>query len=199
MNRKQAGEDFYFIQKLVPAGGYFTLNSTIIYPSPRPSFRVPFGTGASINKLSVADKASLPTYNLLAFKELRSFFLLIDNYLKYKHEFEQFYLSLPDGVKSFLDEKELFGKLEEIRNNTSGFESGRKRFFGWFNMFRVVKYLNHVHSGIFEKKHVLAAAAELLEENGILWKSDDPKELLLRYRSLEQTSTESNTGYRSPI
>ena len=52
MNRRQAGEDFYFIQKLVPAGGYFNLNSTTVYPSPRASSRVPFGTGASIGKLS---------------------------------------------------------------------------------------------------------------------------------------------------
>ncbi|MBN2861879.1 MAG: hypothetical protein JXN62_01880, partial [Bacteroidales bacterium] len=35
MNRRQAGEDFYFIQKLLPQGGYFTLNSTAVYPSPR--------------------------------------------------------------------------------------------------------------------------------------------------------------------
>jgi len=42
MNRKQAGEDFYFIQKLMPLGGYFALNSTAIYPSPRESSRVPF-------------------------------------------------------------------------------------------------------------------------------------------------------------
>ena len=37
MNRRQAGEDFYFIQKLVPSGGYFSLNSTTVYPSPRAS------------------------------------------------------------------------------------------------------------------------------------------------------------------
>ena len=35
MNRRQAGEDFYFIQKLVPLGGYFSLNTTTVYPSPR--------------------------------------------------------------------------------------------------------------------------------------------------------------------
>ena len=74
MNRRQAGEDFYFIQKLVPAGGYFSLNSTVVYPSPRPSFRVPFGTGASITKLTESDEPLLLTYNILAFKELKIFF-----------------------------------------------------------------------------------------------------------------------------
>ena len=37
MNRRMAGEDFYFIQKLLPAGGFFNLNQTTVYPSPRSS------------------------------------------------------------------------------------------------------------------------------------------------------------------
>jgi hypothetical protein len=187
MNRRQAGEDFYFIQKLVPAGGYFTLNSTVVYPSPRPSFRVPFGTGASISKLSQSDDPSLLTYNLSAFKELRLFFQLAKDYYEKSHnEFGMFYASLPAGIKSFLDERELFARMEEIKNNTAGIQSRMKRFFGWFNMFRIVKYLNMVHSGIYDKKPVPAAASELLVENGISWKSDDPQELLIYYRSLER-------------
>ncbi len=74
MNRKQAGEDFYFIQKLIPAGGYFSLNSTAVRPSPRPSFRVPFGTGAAIARLSENKEPVLLTYNVDAFRELKEFF-----------------------------------------------------------------------------------------------------------------------------
>ena len=83
MNRKQAGEDFYFIQKLVPAGGYFSLNSTTVYPSPRASFRVPFGTGASIGKLTEQMNVRLLTYNLQAFNELRSFFSMTESFYQY--------------------------------------------------------------------------------------------------------------------
>jgi glycosyltransferase involved in cell wall biosynthesis len=75
MNRKQAGEDFYFIQKLVPLGGYFNLNSTTVYPSPRASFRVPFGTGTLIGKLTGENSTPLLTYNILAFKELQNIFI----------------------------------------------------------------------------------------------------------------------------
>ena len=189
MNRRQAGEDFYFIQKLVPAGGYFNLNSTTVYPSPRPSFRVPFGTGASIGNLAEINKPELLTYNILAFKELRSCFRLVENiYHSGDEELSEFYKSLPPGLKSFLEEKELSDKIREIRNNTSGFPSFKKRFFGWFNMFRIVKYLNHVHSGIYDKKSVLIAASELLHELGITLKSDDPAGLLHYYRSLERDS-----------
>jgi hypothetical protein len=76
----------------------------------------------------------------------------------------------------------------EIKNNTSGLASFRKRFFGWFNMFRIVKYLNLVHIEIFEKKPVDVSASELLENTGINFKSKEPLNLLLYYRELEKTS-----------
>ena len=34
MNKRQAGEDFYFLQKLIATGRYATLQSTQVYPSP---------------------------------------------------------------------------------------------------------------------------------------------------------------------
>ena len=63
-----------------------------------------------------------------------------------------------------------------------------KRFFGWFNMFRIVKYLNFVHTGIFEKKSVIIAATDLLDARSIHLKSDDPAALLHYYRFLEWDS-----------
>jgi hypothetical protein len=187
MNRRQAGEDFYFIQKLVPAGGYFSLNSTVVHPSPRPSFRVPFGTGASITRLNESGEPYLMTYNIAAFDELKRFFNMTADYYEYdRKEFKQSYELLPAGIKSFIREEELTDKMMEIKNNTSGFQSFRKRFFGWFNMFRIVKFLNHVHSGIYDKKSVVIAATELFKERGQHLKPDDPVALLNYYRSLER-------------
>ncbi len=45
MNRRQAGEDFYFLQQLAKTAGVVMLNGTVVSPSPRFSGRVPFGTG----------------------------------------------------------------------------------------------------------------------------------------------------------
>ena len=189
MNRRQAGEDFYFIQKLVPEGGYFNLNSTTVYPSPRSSSRVPFGTGASIGKLDADNSSTLVTYNILAFKELRAFFGLADVFYDSSPDklYDCFSL-MPEGLRLFLDEKEWIEKIMEIKNNTSGILSFKKRFFGWFNMFRIVKYLNFVHSDFFEKKPVDLVASELLETRGIILKSKDPTDLLLFYREMEKNA-----------
>ena len=122
----------------------------------------------------------------MAFTELKSFFRLAEECYDYRaEEFTLFYKSLSPGLKSFIEEEEFCAKMAEIKNNTSGFQSFRKRFFGWFNMFRIVKYLNYVHSGMYDKKSVLVSATDLLEVRGIRLLSDDPVALLHYYRSLE--------------
>ncbi len=189
MNRKKAGEDFYFIQKLIPAGGFFNLNSTTVYPSPRASSRVPFGTGASIGKLTEKGSTILMTYNTLAFKELHSFFSLVKNlYSCSASDIHGIYDTLPEGLRLFMDKNEFILKVSEIKNNTSGFYTFEKRFFSWFNMFRIVKYLNKIHSGIFEKKPVEVSALELLADIGITFKTNNPTDLLHFYRSLEKNT-----------
>ena len=189
MNRRQAGEDFYFVQKLVPAGGYFSLNSTTVYPSPRASVRVPFGTGASIGKLSADQSSTLLTYNLLAFSELRTFFEMTEVFFESgSRELHEQFVLIPGGLKLFINEEVWIKKMMEIKNNTSGILSFKKRFFGWFNMFKIVKYLNFSHSGYFDKKPVDLAASELLGARGITIDSKEPLDLLLYYRSMEKNA-----------
>jgi hypothetical protein len=187
MSRKQAGEDFYFIQKLVPTGRYFNLNTTTVYPSPRESYRVPFGTGVIINRLMDNKEPTLLTYNMSAFSELRQLFLAADKlFLSSTTEIRDFYKTLPAGLRSFIDEKEWLSRITELKSNTSGKDSFLKRFFGWFNMFRIVKYLNYVHPAKFEKQPVVKAASDLFSITGQPFVSNDPHYLLILLRSLEK-------------
>lgn len=187
MNRRQAGEDFYFVQNLVGTGGYFSLNTTTVYPSPRESYRVPFGTGPSIIKLIDNTSNGFLTYNIDAFKELRQLFSTTTKLFRSSYlEILDFHKALPDGLKSFIDGEEWSLKIDELNKNSSSEESFVKRFFGWFNMFKIVKYLNHVHSDIFEKQSVADAASLLLSLTGHKFSSNDPKKLLIFFRSLEK-------------
>jgi hypothetical protein len=193
MNRRQAGEDFYFIQKLLPAGGYFNLTSTTVYPSPRPSFRVPFGTGASIGKLTNENYQTFLTYDFQAFKYLRCLFGMTKNIFDSKQQdLKESYNILPYSLKCFIDEDEWEGKMEEIRSNTSGLQAFIKRFFNWFNMFKVVKFLNFVHLEIYNKKPVDISAVELLKNIGITLESTNIVEILLYYRSMEKKVVNKN-------
>ena len=187
MNRKQAGEDFYFIQKLVPLGGYFYLNSATVYPSPRESFRVPFGTGATMTRMMREGNGLLLSYNINSFTELHWLFSSSGSLFSCRDkDLLDFFLSMPAGLKKFIPEQEWSEKINEIYANTSGPESFVKRFYGWFNMFRIVKYMNFVHQGIYDKQNVTTSANDLLSVNDHNFRSDDPEALLLFYRSMEK-------------
>ncbi|MEA1887860.1 MAG: glycosyltransferase [Bacteroidota bacterium] len=188
MSKKQGAEDFYFIQKLVPAGGYFYLNSATVIPSPRTSDRVPFGTGPVITKIAMDDENEYMTYDPDGFDHLKEFFNNI--MLLYNADiqaYENIYARLHKSMQEFLAGNDWFEKMVEISNNTASKDSFRKRFFNWFNMFRIVKYLNFTHSEPYlNKKPVEKAAFDLLEKFGKGGPEGEVFALLSRYREMER-------------
>lgn len=190
MPRKQAGEDFYFLQKLIPLGNFGEITDTVVYPSPRISDRVIFGTGAAISgHVSGASNVST-TYNFMAFEDLRLFFqrkselftMSASGYEKWTYEFS-------GPMRSYLLNSSFFNDLEVVKQDVGDEAGFERRFFEVFNAFRVVKYLNYVHEHFFEKPLVYDAAITLLEQMG---HSTDTffleKDLLLFYRKLERDS-----------
>ncbi len=189
MNRKMAGEDFYFIQKLALAGGYFDLNETTVFPSPRPSSRVPFGTGTTITRMSENGNKEFLTYNLDAFRELKFTFRSAEVFFRSKTALNnELYDNLPYSLRSFINPSEWNDKINEIIGNTAAPDSSIKRFYDWFNMFRIVKYMNSVHQSVFKKLPVVRCAYELLTAKGTKVGTKDPGVLLEKYRFLEKNS-----------
>ncbi|MGQ9619702.1 MAG: glycosyltransferase [Bacteroidales bacterium] len=188
MNRRQAGEDFYFIQKLLPAGGYFSLNTTTVYPSPRSSERVPFGTGAIVSNMLNEGPTSFLTFNPEAFEDLRHFFTKVSGSFSLSlKNLMSIYNSLPCPVRKFLSEEEWNKKISEVRLNTSSPGTFSKRFFGWFNMFRIIKFLNFVHSkGIYQKLPPDNAVAELFRMQNKSGIPSETRELVKYLRRMEK-------------
>ena len=174
MNRKKGGEDFYFLHKLFPHGEFVEVNSTCVYPSPRPSARVPFGTGPQVAEIMEQDK--FLTYSFKSFIDLRSFFQCVN----------QFYNSRPlfsECIESFLLEIDFDIKLEEIRANTSSFSTFSKRFFTFFDAFKVLKFLNFANIHYYSKGDIYVEAEKLLcaiDENDF-----DKSSLLDYFRKIE--------------
>jgi len=188
MPKKQAGEDFYFLQKLIPLGNFSEINTTKVIPSPRPSDRVIFGTGAAIaNHLAGNNDINL-TYNYKAFLDLKQFFSIYHQlyYIK-PSEFEQFTLQFTKSLQNFLFDTDFLTDLEVLKNNCASCEVFNKRFFELFNAFKVVKYLNFVHKGYFEKTSVMEAGLAFLKnKNYFVSGLNNERELLEFYRKLEK-------------
>jgi len=187
MPRKQAGEDFYLIQKVVQSGGYGELNTTCVHPSPRPSDRVPFGTGPSVRNL-LDTKAEFYTYDLRSFLALKILFDSKDLFFKIsKERYDEILLSFSEGLREFLRQDDLFSQLVDVNENCSTPEVFRKRFFEIFNAFRIVKYLNFVHEKHYRKIPVTDSALDLLNKMNITVHGDgDAFTLLEIFRDIDK-------------
>lgn len=178
MNKRKAGEDFYFLQKLIPLGGFTEIKTTKVIPSPRVSDRVPFGTGRAMQEWVDDDKQELTTYNVQAFKDLKHFVEIIPE-LYQSDEVE-----IPKTISAFLNEIDYSESLPKIRDNSTSVEHFVKQFFNWFNAFKVLKYIHFTRDNFYPNQSVFDASNDLL---GLfqIEKQSDLKALLKRYRELD--------------
>lgn len=164
MNKKQAGEDFYFIQKLIATGRFAHLNRVKVYPAGRISERTPFGTGQVVLQI-VKQQGHYEVYHVGAFEVLKPFFRDIP--LLYKADavhIEKYRKVQEICLRHFLEANDFVGMMEELNANCAAPKLFLKRFFDKFNAFRVLKYLNYVHPLYFPKQAVEVAAGDLLEK-----------------------------------
>ena len=133
MNKRKAGEDFYFLQKFFELGNFTELKTTRVIPSPRPSLRVPFGTGVVVNELEKGGKQEYLTFNPLLFEKLKYFFQKVPElYNKEKnYNNEQIISELPILIQCFLKKENFTHNLKNIINNSSSSTSFKKRFYRW--------------------------------------------------------------------
>ncbi len=188
MPRKQAGEDFYFLQKLIPLGGFGDILNTKVFPSPRPSERVIFGTGAAI-KNHIKGKGDIDlTYDMQAFENLKDFLdLKSELYTVKAKDYENWNKKLPPSLNSFLRKSGFYDEIEIIKKDCASIQSFDKRFYEVLNAFKIVKYLNFVHEHFYDKIPVFDAATSLLPKLNLPAKNfSSVKELLFFYRNLEK-------------
>jgi cellulose synthase/poly-beta-1,6-N-acetylglucosamine synthase-like glycosyltransferase len=164
MNKRKAGEDFYFLQKVIALGEYTDLLTTRVIPSARESDRVPFGTGKAVGD-QLRGKPAL-TYPFEAFADLKAFFEDMS--------------SPPQPMRKFFEAIDLEKKLREIRANTASPVAFRDRSFRWFNGFTAMKYIHFARDNLY-------GARPIMDEARRLPGFSEEKDLLAAYRHLQRT------------
>jgi len=186
MNRRKAGEDFYFLHKFTSLTHFGHLKNAIVYPSSRVSERVPFGTGRAMLKMK-NDGEKFMTYQLSAFLDLKYLVEKVKMIYENISNLDELIEELPNSITSYLKEQGRFEKdWNQIRSNTNSLDSFRKRFFVWLDAFWVMKYLNYNRLanggedvGIAAKELYTLLDLESIE--GL-----DNKKLLILYRTLSR-------------
>ena len=180
MNRRQAGEDFYFLQKISWLGQVTELTGVTVHPSPRLSDRVPFGTGKAVG--DYVANGRLATYPLQAYRDAQWLLGQVGALWETGRPSD----APPEAMARFLGEPFIGSVVPEIRTNSGNLGAFRKRFFRWFNAFRLMKFLNFARDEIHSPAEAEDAAAKLLE-----WmelprpSSGNAVDLLRKFRRLE--------------
>jgi hypothetical protein len=156
MNTRKAGEDFYFLHKIIPHCRFGEINSASIHPSSRESDRVPFGTGIALTKISQLDQYEV--YAPEGFVALKELFSQIENLYKGKE------ITLPKSIEAFHRENGFEAALKEMHKNASNLQTFKKRFFTWWDAFRALKYVHFVRDHYYANVS-LEQAIEWLDEN----------------------------------
>lgn len=181
MSRRKAGEDFYFLHKIFPVAKTFFLRKVKLIPSPRPSWRVPFGTGPAIRQISNEFMGTYKTYNPKSFYDLQSFLNLIPDFAKLSIDKSLIIINkLPDSIRKFIDMNNIISKIKEVKNNSASEDAFIKRFYNWFDAFVVLKYLNFARDNFFDSINILDAVKEFIDV-----KEDDSFKLLELMRKID--------------
>jgi len=186
MNKRKAGEDFYFLHKIIPLGNFGEINTTRVVPSPRKSDRVPFGTGRAVNEW--LNNEELLTYSLQTFEDLKHFCKGADLFYKADERKMQTVLEMmPESIIKFLNEVDGKSEIDRINKNVASPEAFNNQFFRWFDGFKVLKFVHFARDNYYSNAPVFEVAKALIEKVYThVDESVTSKQLLDIYREMDR-------------
>ncbi len=168
MNRRKAGEDFYFLQKIIPLGDFGEINTTRIIPSGRESNRVPFGTGKAMMNWSKSGEKVFKTYNPEIYNELFHLFSGIDYLFNSKNsELEGYYREFGPCMKKFIGLSDWTGKIKRIQTESTSLKTFRYRFFQWMNGLSTLKFIHYARDTKYRNVPVIEAYHWMIKQIGL--------------------------------
>lgn len=185
MNRRMAGEDFYFLQQLHKTSGVAGLKGTFVHPSPRSSLRVPFGTGRSVGDMLAEGEGRLMFYQPAVFSILGDWLacvtdcpgveggLLLDRAG-----------SISPVLRQFLDDSGFSVAWDGLRRHNQGEAKLLVAFHGWFDAFRTMRLIHVLSDNGYPRVGPEEAVPPLLERAGCVSSPDVSGQLEL-LRSLQ--------------
>lgn len=153
MNKRKAGEDFYFMHKLLPLAGFSYIDATV-YPSSRVSDRVPFGTGRAQLEWLARERQAF-TYHVEIYKQLALVFCHVqDWYIQEPTEH-----TLPEVLRPFLASVGLCSAIDKMKSQSNSLGVFLRRFWQWMDGFMVLKMVHFLRDNGFPNQPISEVAA----------------------------------------
>ncbi|MBK7499415.1 MAG: glycosyltransferase family 2 protein [Ignavibacteriales bacterium] len=195
MNKRKAAEDFYFLEKLAKIYPIGELKSTFVYPSKRGSWRVPFGTGRSVDRYLSNSRDEYLLYDPKSFIVLKTWLQVFnDNSISNQIDLIRISKNIHPALSDFLSQQDFGNFINKVllKNNNPNEIEKQKHF--WFDAFRTLKLIHYLRDETYPNINMFDAIDELLKmmsiENMIKRNSAIPeleiqKEYLLLLRKIQ--------------
>lgn len=171
MNQRQAGEDFYFLQQLAKTGRVDQIFATTVYPSCRPSHRVPFGTGQRVRRFLSHAQNEYVLYSPESYRILKAWLHTVRNGLD--ADADRLLVSARDidpRLADFVDYLGFRDVWPGLQENAADTAQLLAQFHRWFDGFTTIKLIHFLRDNGFPECEMFASVRTLLD-----WlKVDDP-------------------------
>jgi hypothetical protein len=142
---KQAGEDFWLLNKLAKVGRVVEAGGGAVELRGRISDRVPFGTGAAMTRILADDARGEPfrTYDPRCFRLLREWLAAADRWAR---EGVDPWADADEAIVAALDPESGRRRLEQLREQHGAGDLLRP-LHTWFDGFRTLKLIHALRDG----------------------------------------------------
>jgi len=163
--KRQAGEDFYFLQQLAKVGGVRQLRTSTVFPSSRVSDRVPFGTGPRMAEALHGGGEEFTAYDPRTFGEVKK---ILQAVVSTPEISVDGILSTVETVETtdFLRRKGLARALPRLQKQHRRPDQLISAFHQWFDGLATFRLIHHLTETRWPEKGLLDAWQELLQFRG---------------------------------
>ncbi|MCZ7602527.1 MAG: hypothetical protein M5R37_06655 [Melioribacteraceae bacterium] len=169
MNKKKAGEDFYFLEKAAKLVEIISIDETTVIPSSRKSWRVPFGTGQRMTRFYKKVRDEYVLYDPQSFIILKKFlqlFLSDDNYSSQKILSET-KLICPE-LHQFLVNNNFESAYQQISKNSKSAEQLNRQKKIWFDSFKTLKLVHFLRDNGYPEMPMFDALNIVYTQLGLI-------------------------------
>lgn len=165
MNKRKAGEDFYFMQKLAIISQIDEIKCTKVYPSARPSWRVPFGTGQRVNRFLSQVQNEYLLYSPQSFEILKNWLSIFGDDKNHSSNIlidkaKEIHKDLYDFL--FLNHfPNAWNKILQNSNSEKQLNLQKKL---WMNGFRTMKLIHYLKDNSFPQINMFFALNDILHK-----------------------------------
>jgi hypothetical protein len=168
MNKRKAAEDFYFLEKLAKNYPINKIDSAIVYPSKRSSWRVPFGTGQRVTRFLSKTQDEYLLFDPAVFGILKEWLEIYNSdAILDPQEILNQAKEIHTELYNFLLQNNYPKQWEKILSNSkSAIQLTHQRKI-WFDGFKTLKLIHHLRDTAFPKINMFDALDMLFIKLGI--------------------------------